>query len=276
MQLITKQQVIDLTRPVIMGILNVTPDSFSDGGRYALRDHALRQAEQMLRDGAKIIDIGGESTRPGAEIVTEPQELERVIPIIEALRANTDATISIDSYKPNVMRAAVTAGADIINDVKGLSEPGALELAAALQVPVCIMHMQGEPQTMQHAPVYENVVNEVSAFFEQRVQQLVAHGLAPSKIILDPGFGFGKTLQHNYQLLKQLDQFQRFGCPLLVGVSRKSMIGQLTGKPAKERMVGSVTAAVLAAQRGAQILRVHDVAQMQEALTILNYYQFEV
>ena len=252
-----------------MGILNLTPDSFSDGGRFLDRDAALRHAESMLQQGAAIIDIGGESTRPGAQSVTVDQELERVVPVIEALAAEIPLPLSIDTSKPEVMREAVAAGAGLINDVLALRHPGALEVSARLGVPLCLMHMQGEPRTMQNDPHYEDVVSDVAVFLAERVAACEAAGIPRERLLLDPGFGFGKTLAHNLSLLKHLKHLASLGLPLLVGISRKSMIGSLLhDAPVNERVIGSVAAAVLAVMSGAAIIRAHDVGQTVEALTV--------
>jgi len=260
---------LDLTQPIVMGILNVTPDSFSDGGRFTQLDIAFSQAQKMLADGAKIIDIGGESTRPGAEEVSVAEELSRVIPIIQLLVLKTDAVISIDTSKPEVMRAAIEAGAHIINDVRALQLDGALNTAAELSVPVCIMHMQGQPKTMQQAPNYQNVVADVCLFLEERIQSCIEAGIKRENIILDPGFGFGKTLEQNYQLLAEMETFHQFELPLLIGVSRKSMIGNLLNRDESQRLAGSLACATIAASKGAQILRVHDVQETADALAIV-------
>jgi len=251
-----------------MGILNVTPDSFSDGGRFVERDAAIRQAEKMAQAGAAIIDVGGESTRPGAEDVSEAREIDRVVPIIEDIRAVTDVPVSVDSSKPGVMRAAVAAGAAMINDVRALQDNGALEEAAALQKPVCLMHMQGQPRTMQASPHYENVTAEVTTFLEGRLQACVDAGLDRTLIIIDPGFGFGKTHAHNVELLANLRQLRSLGQPVMVGISRKSMLGYLTGRETNERMPASVAAALVAVMEGAEIVRVHDVAATVDALKV--------
>ncbi|MCC5452456.1 dihydropteroate synthase [Rheinheimera sp. UJ51] len=263
-----RQRSLSLDRPQIMGILNITPDSFSDGGKHQVLDQALFSAEQMLRDGATILDVGGESTRPGAAAVSLAEELARVVPVISALRQRFDCAISIDTSKAEVMSAAVQAGADMINDVCALQAPAALETAAALQVPVCIMHMQGAPRTMQHDPQYEQLVPEVLAFLLARAEACQQAGIPASQIVLDPGFGFGKTLAHNYQLLAALDQFVASGYAVLAGMSRKSMIGQLLGLPTSERLAGSLACASLAAYAGAQIIRVHDVKESVQALRV--------
>jgi dihydropteroate synthase len=261
---------LDLSRPQVMGILNITPDSFSDGGRFIGKEAALAQARSMLAAGAALLDIGGESTRPGAEEVSIQQELDRVLPVIEAIRSELDCVISIDTCKAAVMKAAITAGADLINDIKALSDPGALEVAVATQVPVCLMHMQGQPRTMQNAPVYQNVVKEVADFLQQRAELCVAAGIAPGQILLDPGFGFGKSLQHNYQLLSQLSDLVSLNYPLLVGMSRKSMIGQLVNVPPAERLAGSLACATIAVLKGARIIRVHDVKETVQAVAVAS------
>lgn len=263
-----RQRELDLSRPQVMGILNVTPDSFSDGGKHQQLEQAVAAAAQMLQDGATILDIGGESTRPGAAEVGLEQELERVIPVISALRSRFDCAISIDTSKAAVMSAAVQAGADIINDVRALQEEGALATAAALQVPVCLMHMQGAPRTMQQAPDYRDVVQQVLAFLLQRALDCQQAGIAATQIILDPGFGFGKNLTHNYQLLAAMDKFVQSGYPVLAGMSRKSMIGQLLDVPVTERLAGSLACATLAAYAGAQIIRVHDVKETVQAVRV--------
>ncbi|MEW5680907.1 MAG: dihydropteroate synthase [Pseudomonadota bacterium] len=269
-----RQRQLDLSRPVVMGILNVTPDSFSDGGRYNQLDAALYQAEQMLTDGAAILDIGGESTRPGAQDVTEAQELERVVPVISAIRQRFDCVISIDTSKAAVMSAAVQAGADIINDVRALQEPGALAVAAQAAVPVCIMHMQGAPRSMQQAPDYQNVVNEVLQYLLSRAQQCQHAGIDKAQIILDPGFGFGKNLSHNYALLQQLERFCSQGYAVLAGMSRKSMIGQLLNEPVDQRLAGSLACATIAALKGAHIIRVHDVKETVQAVRVVTATQY--
>lgn len=259
---------INLHTPAVMGILNVTPDSFSDGGRFVERDAAIRQAEKMAQAGAAIIDVGGESTRPGAEDVSEAREIDRVVPIIEDIRAVTDVPVSVDSSKPGVMRAAVAAGAAMINDVRALQDSGALEEAAALQKPVCLMHMQGQPRTMQASPHYENVTAEVATFLGGRLQACVDAGLDRTLIIIDPGFGFGKTHAHNVELLANLRQLRSLGQPVMVGISRKSTLGYLTGRETNERMPASVAAALVAVMEGAEIVRVHDVAATVDALKV--------
>ncbi len=252
-----------------MGVINVTPDSFSDGGRYFDTAQAVEQGVRLAGEGAGILDIGGESTRPGAADVAEEEELRRVLPVVERLRTRTSAIISIDTSKPGVMRAAAAAGAGLINDVRALREPGALEAAAATGCAVCLMHMQGEPRTMQLAPSYRDVVSEVKAFLAERVQGALAGGLSEDRLVLDPGFGFGKTVEHNLQLLRQLRDLAVHGLPVLAGLSRKSMLGKLTGRPEGERVHGSIALAVIAAQNGASIIRAHDVAATTDALRIL-------
>jgi dihydropteroate synthase len=254
--------------PAVMGILNVTPDSFSDGGRFVGRDAAVRQAEAMARDGAAIIDVGGESTRPGADDVSEQQELDRVIPVIEELVAAVDVAVSIDTSKPGVMRAAIAAGAAMINDIRALREEGALQAAVDLQRPVCLMHMLGRPRTMQQKPQYTDVVAEVREFLDERVRACVQAGLPEDRIIVDPGFGFGKTPRHNVELLSNLRQLQATGRPILVGLSRKSTLGELTGRDVGERMPASIAAAVIAVIKGATIVRVHDVRETVDAVRV--------
>ena len=260
--------IIDLSTPRVMGIVNLTPDSFSDGGRFNRFDDAIRRVQQMVSDGAAIIDIGGESTRPGATAVSVDDELDRVIPVIEALVNEIDVPISIDTSKPEVMVAAVNAGAGMINDVCALQADGALEQAASLQVPVCLMHMQGEPRTMQNSPSYQNVIEEVYSFFEQRIDSCVAAGIARDVIVVDPGFGFGKTLGHNLELLNRLSRFRDLGLPVLVGISRKSMIAQITHREVDKRLAGGLAAATLATWLGASIIRTHDVKETVDAVAI--------
>jgi dihydropteroate synthase len=262
---------LDLNRPRVMGILNVTPDSFSDGGDFVSPGAALEQARRMAEEGADIIDVGGESTRPGALSVSEEAELERVVPVIEAIASELSVAISIDTSKPAVMRAAVAAGAGMINDVMALQEPGALETARDSGVPVCLMHMQGRPRSMQQNPEYHDVVEEVMSFLRQRAEACVANGIPRERLLLDPGFGFGKLLVHNLQLLGNLNRFKVLGLPLLVGISRKSMIGAiLDDAPTDERLYGSLAAAVLAAEQGAAIIRVHDVKPTVQALKVVQ------
>lgn len=261
-----KGKLLDLNRPGVMGILNVTPDSFSDGGRYDALDAAVEQALKMQQAGAAIIDIGGESTRPGAPPVGVQQELDRVLPVIEALSVKLQIPISIDTSKPQVMQAAVAAGAGMINDVNGLNAVGAMEAVTDANVPACIMHMQGEPRTMQQTPDYADVVSEVREYLSRRLAACEAAGISRQRLLIDPGFGFGKTLEQNLALLAGLESFQELGVPVLAGISRKSMIGQITGKPVEQRLSGSLAAAVMAVERGAKFLRVHDVAATVDAL----------
>ena len=260
---------LDLSRPRIMGVLNITPDSFSDGGNFLSAQSAFDHAMAMVEAGASIIDIGGESTRPGASAVSVDEELNRVIPVIEAL-STIPAVISIDTSKPEVMSAAVRAGAGLINDIRALREPGALEAAAALSVPVCLMHMQGQPRSMQQAPQYTDVVADVLDFLTQRVAACEAAGITRQRLLLDPGFGFGKSLQHNLTLLAQLDSFGALRLPLLVGMSRKSMLGTILDKPVDERLYGSLAVAALAAWQGADIIRVHDVAESADVIKVIT------
>lgn len=264
---------LDLSTPKIMGIVNVTPDSFSDHGAFYHFDAALKQVEKLLNEGADIIDIGGESTRPNAPLVSLEEELQRVVPLVEAVRKHFDCWISVDTSKPEVMQQAADVGMDMINDIRSLSEKGALQKAVELNLPTCLMHMQGEPQTMQQAPQYHNVVEEVSDYLTQQINRCLQAGMSPQHIVLDPGFGFGKTTQHNYQLLQQLERFTRLGCPILVGMSRKSMLGNVISRDVHERIYASVTTAVLAVERGAQILRVHDVAPTRDGLQIWQAMQ---
>jgi dihydropteroate synthase len=253
----------------VMGVLNTTPDSFSDGGLWIHRDQALRRALEMVEEGAELIDVGGESTRPGAEPVSLQQEIERVVPVIEAIRAESDVTISVDTSKPRVMEAAVAAGAGLINDVCALREEGALETAARLGVPVCLMHMQGRPRDMQHNPAYADVVADVQGFLLERAGACEAAGIAAERLLLDPGFGFGKAFEHNVALFRALPRLCALGYPVLVGVSRKTMLGTITGRPVHQRTTASVAAAVLAARHGAAIVRVHDVAETVDALRVV-------
>lgn len=259
---------LSLTRPLIMGIVNVTPDSFSDGGKYHDASRAIEHGRQLIADGADILDIGGESSRPGAEPVTEEIELRRVLPVIEALSA-AGVPLSIDTVKPGVMRRAVLAGAVIINDIAALQAPGALDAAAAGNAAVVLMHMQGTPASMQQAPNYVDVVSEVKSFLAARVATAIAAGIDRKRIAIDPGFGFGKTLENNLALLRRLDVFAELDCPLLVGLSRKSMFKGFSSRGMDQRIPASIAAALLAAQRGARILRVHDVAATRDALAVL-------
>ena len=261
---------LDLSRPHVMGILNVTPDSFSDGGRFLALDNALAQAKRMIEAGVSIIDIGGESTRPGAPDVELEEELQRVIPVIEAIRSEHNVWISIDTSKAEVMKQAALAGADIINDVRALQEPGALEVAATLGLPICIMHMQGQPRTMQENPTYDNLLEDVGVFLQQRIEQCESAGIQREQLILDPGFGFGKTLQHNYQMLANLESFHQFGLPILAGMSRKSMLFKLLEKTPSECVAASISCATIAAFKGAQIIRVHDFEETLDAMKIVS------
>lgn len=256
--------------PLVMGILNTTPDSFSDGGRHNSFDSALRHAERMLAEGAHIIDVGGESTRPGAPEVAVAEELDRVVPVVEALRSRFDTLISVDTSAPEVMAATAAVGIDLINDVRSLTRPGALATAAASGLPVCIMHMQGEPRSMQHNPEYQDVVAEVAQWLQMRADECVAAGIKREHLLIDPGFGFGKTAAHNYRLLNELESLQRLGLPLLTGLSRKRMIGDATGVSlAVDRVNGSVAGAVICAMKGAAIVRVHDVRETAEAMKVV-------
>jgi dihydropteroate synthase len=264
-----RDKTLDLSRPVVMGVVNVTPDSFSDGGRFLALDAAVAHGVRLAEEGAALIDVGGESTRPGAEPVALEEELRRVVPVIERLRAATRAVISVDTGKPEVMRAALAAGAGLVNDVYALRAPGALEAVAASGCALCLVHMQGEPRTMQASPRYADVVGEVRAFLAERVAACRAAGIEAQRIAVDPGFGFGKTLEHNLTLLRHLRELTAGGQPVLVGLSRKSMVGTLTGRPPGERVNGSVALAVVAALAGARIVRAHDVAATVEALQIV-------
>ncbi len=261
---------ITLDCPAVMGILNMTPDSFSDGGRFVAPSVAIMHAEQMAAAGAAIIDVGGESTRPGARDVTEQEEIDRVVPVIEAIRSALDVAISVDTSKPGVMRAAVAAGATMINDVRALRSEGALQAAVELQQAVCLMHMQGQPRTMQQDPEYDDVVADVTQFLRERVSECTRAGIAEDLIVIDPGFGFGKTLEDNIELLANLRQLQDVGPAILIGVSRKSTLGALTGREVDDRQPASVAAAVLAAERGASIIRAHDVAETVDALRVVR------
>ena len=271
---------LDLAHPVVMGILNITPDSFSDGGKLYLDggkayragsehiSHCLRVAEQMISDGASVLDIGGESTRPGATVVSSAEEMARVLPVIEAIHRNLDVIISVDTSNPALITEAANHGAGLINDVRALQRNGALQAAAKTGLPVCLMHMQGEPANMQHDPHYTDVVTNVKDWLLARVDACISAGISPQKLLLDPGFGFGKTLEHNLSLLKHLDQLAALPYPLLVGLSRKSIAGKLTGKPIAERLPASLALAQLALDGGAKILRVHDVAETVDMIKI--------
>lgn len=264
---------LDLNRPRVMGVVNVTLDSFSDGGRFYDPQAAVAQALALVEAGAAILDIGGESTRPGATGVDAAEEIDRVVPLIEALQGQCDVPISIDTSKPDVMKAAVAAGAGMINDVRALAEPEAMAMAAECGVPVCLMHMRGEPRTMQQAPHYHDVVMEVRDFLAKRVAACVAAGIPRDRILIDPGFGFGKSLDHNLRLLKGLPAFHEMGLPILVGLSRKSMIGAILGRPVDERLIGSIALASLAAWLGAAVIRVHDVRETVDAIKVVAAVQ---
>jgi dihydropteroate synthase len=271
MQLRLASQSIDLTRPVVMGILNVTPDSFSDGGRFEDIDAALLQAQRMVAEGAAIIDVGGESTRPGAAAVSAREEIDRVLPVIEALAGRAGGfapAISIDTSKPEVMQAAVAAGACMVNDIYALRREGTLAMAARLEVAVCLMHMQGEPRTMQANPRYDDVAGEVASFLSGRIAACIDAGIARERIAVDPGFGFGKTARHNIELLAGLGRVNALGLPVMVGLSRKNTLGELTGQPVEGRLSAGIAAAVLAVERGAHIVRTHDVAATCDALKV--------
>lgn len=274
MQLQCGKHCLDLTQPRVMGILNATPDSFSDGGSYyqagtLALDLVLRRAETMLAEGAAILDVGGESTRPGAAPVSEQQELDRVAPIVEVLVNKLDALVSVDTSSPQIIIESARLGAGLINDVRALQRPGALVAAAATGLPVCLMHMQGQPATMQAQPKYEDVMADVSAFLRARIDACTAAGIASGRILLDPGFGFGKSLAHNLDLLRRLPELGNLGFPLLVGMSRKSMLGQLLGRDLNERLPGSLALAMESARRGAAIIRVHDVGATADVLKVL-------
>lgn len=263
-----QDRLLDLSTPRVMGVLNLTSDSFSDGGRFLERDVAVAHAHRMVEEGADFIDVGGESTRPGALPVSEQEELDRVIPVIERLRGQVDAVISIDTMKPAVMRAACAAGAQLINDVNALRVEGALAAARDAGAAVCLMHMQGEPRTMQQAPSYRDAVAEVGAFLVDRAQLCIEAGIARSSLVLDPGFGFGKTLEHNLALLARLPELARQGFPVLVGLSRKSMFGQLCGATVEHRLPASLAAATVAVLGGAAIVRAHDVRETHDAVRV--------
>lgn len=273
MKLFARDSHLDLSFPHVMGILNVTPDSFSDGGKHNALVDALTHTNEMVNAGATIIDVGGESTRPGADEVSVEEELERVIPVVEAIAQRFEVWISVDTSKADVITEAARVGAHIINDVRSLSEPGALAAAAATGLPVCLMHMQGEPRTMQQAPAYQAIVSEVDAYFVEQLARCEAAGIKKENLLLDPGFGFGKNLSHNYELLARLSEFHHFGLPLLVGMSRKSMIGQLLNVGPGQRLTGSLACAVIAAMQGARIIRVHDVKETVEAMRVVEATQ---
>ena len=271
MEIRFQNHIMDLSFPQIMGIVNMTPDSFSDGGNYNNLDDAMRRVDHMIQAGATFIDVGGESTRPGAAEVSTNEELDRVIPLVEKIARYFDVWISVDTSKPEVITESAKAGAHLINDIRALTLPGALQAAQKTELPVCIMHMQGDPKTMQNAPHYQqDIYQEVDSFFAEYINRCVTAGIAREKIILDPGFGFGKTLAHNYRLLATLERFHHFKLPILVGMSRKSMVGQVLNVPPKERVLGSVSCAVIAAMKGAQIIRVHDVKETFDAMRIVQ------
>ncbi|MCY1398886.1 Dihydropteroate synthase [compost metagenome] len=263
-------RVLDLTRPHVMGILNVTPDSFSDGGRFNRLDVALRHAAEMVEAGATLIDIGGESTRPGARIVSPTEEIERVAPVVEAVARELDVVISVDTSTPAVMRESARLGAGLINDVRSLQRDGALDAAVDTGLPVCLMHMRGEPGNMQDDPRYADILVEVRDFLEERMQACVAAGIPRERIVLDPGFGFAKTQAHNLSLFRQMEGLLQLGCPLLVGVSRKSMVGRALGREVGERLYGSLALAALAVAKGASIIRVHDVAETVDVVRMID------
>lgn len=263
-------KVLDLTIPRVMAILNVTPDSFSDGGLFLSVENALGAAERMVDEGASIIDVGGESTRPGAQPISVQQELDRVIPVVEKITNNLEVVVSVDTSTPEVMAESAKLGVGLINDVRALQRQGALEAVAASGVAVCLMHMQGQPGSMQQDPQYDNVVEEVLNFFNIRIRQCVEAGIDRRGVLVDPGFGFGKSLSHNLKLLQSLSEFKKLKCPVLVGVSRKSMIGAIIDRPVTERVYASVVAAVMAVQQGADIVRVHDVAATMDGLKMVQ------
>ena len=266
----------DLNRPLVMGILNITPDSFSDGGQYLDFDQALKRAEIMIEEGADIIDIGGESTRPGSDPVSVDEELKRITPIIKALNKHSNIVISVDTYKPEVMEQVIDMGVAMINDVFALQQPGATEVIKKSNVGICLMHMQGKPKTMQLNPTYQDVVNEVKLFLEERTNSLIAEGIQTERIILDPGFGFGKTFEHNITLLQNLESFQPLKLPLLVGLSRKSFIRKILSGDHDDHLSGSISAAILSLLKGAKIVRVHDVKETQSAIKIMQIAQGKI
>ena len=267
------KHVFDLKRPLLMGILNITPDSFSDGGKYLTLNEALKRAHEMIEEGVDIIDIGGESTRPGSEPVSADEELKRIIPIIEALKKDSDIAISVDTYKAEVMKEVIDMDVAMINDIYALSQSGAIDVIKHSKVGICLMHMQGTPQTMQINPQYTNVVNEVKLFLEARANDLVSEGIDKSRMILDPGFGFGKTFEHNIELLQHLESLQSLKLPLLVGLSRKSFIRKILSGEHDDHLSGSIAAAIFSVIKGAKILRVHDVKETKSALKIINVAQ---
>ncbi|MBB5188945.1 MULTISPECIES: dihydropteroate synthase [Zhongshania] len=278
-QLRCGDRLLDLREPQVMAIINVTPDSFSDGGKYhagsALLDKILAQVDLACAEGASLIDVGGESTRPGATPVSEAEECRRVLPVVEAIAQRFDVVISVDSSNATVMRESAALGAGLINDVRALQRPNAMQAAATSGLPVCLMHMQGEPVSMQNNPAYRDIAAEVDAFLSQRIDACVSAGIASERIVLDPGFGFAKTLAHNLELFRRLPDMVAWGYPILVGVSRKSMIGDLTGRPVGERLAGSVAMAAMAVERGAHIIRVHDVKETVDAVRVAQALKFE-
>ena len=266
----------DLNRPLVMGILNITPDSFSDGGQYLDFDQALKRAETMIEEGADIIDIGGESTRPGSDPVSVDEELKRITPVIKALKKDSNIVISVDTYKPRVMEQVIDMGVGMINDVFALQQPGAIDVIKKSNVGICLMHMQGTPKTMQLNPIYQDVVNEVKLFLEERAISLIAEGVKTERIILDPGFGFGKTFEHNISLLQNLESFQALKFPLLVGLSRKSFIRKILNGDHDDHLSGSISAAILSIVKGAKIVRVHDVKETKSAIKIIQIAQGKI
>jgi len=265
-----QEPLINFNQVQVMGILNITPDSFSDGGQFSNFNQALKQVELMIESGADIIDIGGESTRPGAVDVSEKDEISRVIPLLKAIKSRFDVTVSIDTSKAGVMSEAIMHGADIINDVRALQNTGCLDVVAQSDVLVCLMHMQGMPRSMQENPHYKDIINDILSFFEQRIECCEQKGIVKERLILDPGFGFGKSLEHNYQILSCFAEFNQLNLPLLAGVSRKSMLGSLLNRDVGQRLAGSLTAAIVAVQQGASIIRVHDVPETVDAIKILK------
>jgi dihydropteroate synthase len=259
-----------LSKVKVMGILNVTPDSFSDGGQFTCFDTALKQVEQMIEDGVDIIDIGGESTRPGAVDVSVKDEIVRVIPLLKAIKSRFNINVSIDTSKAEVMSEAIIYGADMINDVRALQNDGCLDVVAQSDIGVCLMHMQGMPRTMQENPQYNDIIDDILEFFMQRIKECEQSGISKERLILDPGFGFGKTLAHNYEVLAKLEQFKALGLPVLAGISRKSMIGNLLNRDVNERLAGSLAAAIVAVQQGANIIRVHDVRESVDVINVLK------
>ena len=273
MMLQLNKHVFDLKRPLIMGILNITPDSFSDGGMYLDSNAALKRADKMIEEGVDIIDIGGESTRPGSDPVSTDEELKRIVPIIEAIKKISDIAISIDTYKPEVMKEVIDMDVAMINDIYALQKPNAIDLIKKSNVGVCLMHMQGTPKTMQLNPTYKNVVSEVRSFLEERANLIANEGIGKTRIILDPGFGFGKTFEHNIDLLKNIESFKSLNLPILVGLSRKSFIRKILNGDHDDHLSGSISAAILSVLKGAKILRVHDVKETQSAFKIIQVAQ---